>query len=345
MIPFLPDDLSVAFGVVAVAAAIIGVLGVRLTREAERLAEVLGVGQAPVGALVLGGMTSLSGLVTSVSAAAAGSGDLAVSNAVGGIAVQTVFLVVADIFYRRANLEHAAAAETNLLQGAMLICLLALPLFALLGPELAVWQVHPVSPLLVAAYIGGLYLTTQAEDQPRWQPVMTGETQRERRQPAKRGPGELAPLVLRILAYGLCVALAGYALAQAGAVISAGTAIGDTAVGSILTATTTSLPELVTAVAAVRRGALSLAVGDILGGNCFDVLFLSVADAAYRKGSLYHAVSSQQGMLLTMTIAMSGILLLGMIRRERHGIANIGFESALVVVIYVAGMAAILLHG
>ncbi|OAB60725.1 hypothetical protein AY599_00940, partial [Leptolyngbya valderiana BDU 20041] len=246
MLPFLPDDLSVAVGVVAVAALVIGVLGVRLTREAERLAEVLGVGQAPVGALVLGGMTSLSGLVTSVSAAAVGSGDLAVSNAVGGIAVQTVFLVVADIFYRRANLEHAAAAEANLLQGALLICLLALPLFALLGPEMAVWQVHPASPLLVAAYIGGLYLTGQAEDQPRWQPVMTGETQRERRQPAKRGPGELVPLVLRILAYGLCVALAGYALAQAGAVISARTAIGDTAVGSILTATTTSLPELVT---------------------------------------------------------------------------------------------------
>jgi cation:H+ antiporter len=345
MLPLLPDDLSVAIAVVLVAALLIGVLGVRLTREAERLAEVLGVGQAPVGALVLGGMTSLSGLVTSVAAAAEGNSDLAISNAVGGIAVQTVFLVVADLFYRRANLEHAAASEANLLQGALLICLLALPLFAMLGPEVTVWQVHPVSPLLIAAYIGGLHLTTQAEDQPRWQPVMTGETQREHRAPVKRGPREILPLAARILGCGLAVALAGYVLAQAGGVISARTGIGDTAVGSLLTASTTSLPELVTAVAAVRRGALALAVGDILGGNCFDVLFLSVADAAFREGSLYHAVSGRQGMLLTLTIVLSGILLLGMMRRERHGIANIGFESALVLIVYVAGMVAVLYPG
>jgi cation:H+ antiporter len=337
----IPQDLTVAFAVVAVAALVIGVVGVRLTRQAELLAEVLGVGQAPVGALVLGGITSLSGLVTSVSAAAYGNGDLSVSNAVGGIAVQTVFLVVADIAYRRANLEHAAAAEANLLQGALLIVLLALPLFATVGPDFSVFAVHPVSPLLIAAYVFGLHLTTQSEDQPRWRPVMTGETQEEDKPEAGGQRPPAMPVISRVAVYGLLVAIAGFGLSQAGAVISEQTAIGQTAVGSLLTATTTSLPELVTAVTAVRRGALALAVGDILGGNCFDVLFLSVADAAYRDGSLYHAISGNQAMLLTMTIAMSGVLLLGMFRRERHGIANIGFESFLVLLIYAGGMAVV----
>jgi cation:H+ antiporter len=335
----IPDDLTVAFAIIAGAALVIGFAGVRLTHEAERFATVMGFGQAPVGAVVLGGMTSLSGLVTSVAAAGAGNGDLAVANGVGGIAVQTVFLVVADAFYRRANLEHAAAAEANLLQGALLVCLLAMPLFAMLGPDVSFWSVHPVSPLLIAAYIAGVHLTARAEHEPQWRPVMTAETQKQQKDPPAKGPKQALPLIARLLVLGGLVAVAGFFLSQAGAIVSEKTAIGQTAVGSVLTATTTSLPELVTAVAAVRRGALALAVGDILGGNCFDVLFLSVADLAYRDGSLFHAVSGNQGMLLSMTILMTGILLLGMFRRERHGVANIGFESALVVSVYAAGMA------
>jgi hypothetical protein len=41
--------------------------------------------------------------------------------AVCGIAAQTSFLALADILYRKANLEHAAAAEANLVQAAVLV--------------------------------------------------------------------------------------------------------------------------------------------------------------------------------------------------------------------------------
>jgi cation:H+ antiporter len=50
-------------------------------------------------------------------------------------------------------------------------------------------------------------------------------------------------------------------------------------------------------------------------------------------------------MLLSMTVLMSGILMLGMFRRERHGVANIGFESMLVLLVYGFGMATIVLGG
>jgi hypothetical protein len=40
---------------------------------------------------------------------------------------QTAFLAIADILYRRANLEHAAASLTNLTQSGMLILLLSIP--------------------------------------------------------------------------------------------------------------------------------------------------------------------------------------------------------------------------
>jgi cation:H+ antiporter len=49
----------------------------------------------------------------------------------------------------------------------------------------------------------------------------------------------------------------------------------------LITSTCTSIPELVTAVAAVRQGSLTLAVGGIVGGNAFDTLFMDDVERAH----------------------------------------------------------------
>jgi len=114
------------------------------------------------------------------------------------------------------------------------------------------------------------------------------------------------------------------------------TGLSETVVGFFMTSIATSLPELVTSLAAVRQGALTLAVGGIIGGNTFDVLFLSFSDMGYRAGSIYHAISEQQLFIIALAILMTGILLLGLLRREKRGIASIGFESFLVLIVYAA---------
>ena len=114
--------------------------------------------------------------------------------------------------------------------------------------------------------------------------------------------------------------------------------LGATAVGVILTAVCTSLPELVTSIAAVRRGALQLAVGGIIGGNAFDCLFAAASDVAYRDGSIYHAIPSQTLLWTALSILMTGVLLLGLIRRQEKGMANIGFESVALLGLYAFGI-------
>ncbi|MEQ8919231.1 MAG: sodium:calcium antiporter, partial [Roseovarius sp.] len=104
--------------------------------------------------------------------------------------------------------------------------------------------------------------------------------------------------------------------------------------GALMTAVVTSLPELVTTLAAVRRGALQLAVGGIIGGNSFDVLFLTLSDFGYREGSLYHAIGQGDLFWLIVGQAMTAILLLGLIVRERQGPGGIGWESVLMLSIY-----------
>jgi cation:H+ antiporter len=134
------------------------------------------------------------------------------------------------------------------------------------------------------------------------------------------------------------VAGAGWLLAQSGVALSAGSGLSESLVGGVFTAVTTSLPELVIALAAVRRGALALAIGDILGGNAFDVLFLFASDLAYRQGSIYAVFGRQELFWTALSILMVGMVVLGLIRRERHGVGNIGFESAAVLVIYLGAL-------
>src|SRR6056297_3355830 len=163
-------ELSLAIILFVISTIVIATVGTLLTRTADQLADLTGLGEALFGAIFLGGTTSLPGIVTSVVAAYNGHPELAVSNAIGGIAAQTLFLSIADITYRKTNLEHAAASFTNLMQGVLLISLLAIVIIGMSGPELSVLRVHPLSLLVIAGYIVGSKMISKAKDRPMWSP-------------------------------------------------------------------------------------------------------------------------------------------------------------------------------
>lgn len=327
--------LGAVIALFAAGGAAVTLAGTSIAGVADRLADRTGLGEAFIGALAVGASTSLSGCVVSAVAAADARPALALGNALGGIAAQTAFLAVADLAHRGANLEHAAASLPNLLQGALLIGLLALPLVAIATPGLAVLGVHPVSLLLLGGYLFGLRLAREARGHPMWRPRRTRATRIDRPDPEGIAT-PLARLLPTFLALAVVLGAGGFVLARTGAVLSERTALSASVVGVAFTAVATSLPELVTAVAAVRRGALQLAVGTILGGNVFDVLLVALSDAVYPGGTIYPHAPRELLLVVGATQLMTAILLLGMLRREEHGIANIGFESVLVLAIYVA---------
>lgn len=328
-------ELLVVF---AAAAAVIAVCGVRLTGLADRIADRTGLGEALVGGMMLGMATSLSGTVVSVTAALDGRASLAFSNAVGGIAAQTAFLAVADLIYRRANLEHASAELANVLQAALLTLMLSLPIVAVAGPDVTIWSIHPVSIALPVIYLVGARASARTRDAPMWKPVITHDTRRDEpgHDDRDRDRGRLGALRLvgGFVVLAAILGLAGWVISKMGGQISDRSGLTQTAVGALMTAVATSLPELVTTIAAVRRGALQLAVGGIVGGNTFDVLFLTAADTAYRDGSLYHALSPSDLFWTGTGLVLVSILLLGLIIRERQGPAGIGYESLAILLIY-----------
>ncbi|MDW4500326.1 sodium:calcium antiporter [Sulfitobacter sp. D35] len=342
-------DLSLTYVLVLFlgSALAIGICGTLMTGLADKLADRTGMGEAIAGAVILGAATSLSGTIVSVTAALDGRASLAFSNSVGGIAAQTAFLALADISFRRANLEHAAAEATNIVQGILLIFLLMLPLAALVTPEVTILAVHPVSFLIPLLYIAGLLVSRSVREEPMWKPVETSETRadtpdKEDEETAQKSTGRLFAEFAALMAV---MGVAGWIISRAGAQFTDRLGLSASLVGALMTAVVTSLPELVTTLAAVRRGALQLAVGGIIGGNTFDTLFLTAADVSYREGSLYHAVTMQDYFWVITAGLMTTALLAGLVVRERHGPGGIGFDSLALLVLYAGAIGLQLLVG
>ena len=333
--PWTPSPTT-AVVLLGVAAVVLGLGGTRFTRVVDRLADRTGMGEALAGAVLVGAVTSLPGLITSVVGAADGNPSFAVSNSLGGIAAQTAFLAVADLTYRRANLEHAAASLSNLLQALLLISLVAVVLLAVAGPDVSVLGVHPATAVLPAVYLYGLRLTRAIGKDPLWAPKHTRETREDEPDDDAQSGSSLPRLWAEFGGLALVVAGTGYLVAVSGLSLIEETGLSSSFVGAALTAVVTSLPELVTVLVAVRIGALTLAVGNIIGGNSFDVLFVAAADIAYRDGSIYHAIDAGTELVLASVVLLTAVLAAGLVRRQRGGI---GFEGVVILTVYVATLA------
>ncbi|WP_373029629.1 sodium:calcium antiporter [Sulfurovum sp.] len=329
-------NISIAF---LCATLVVGWFGIQMTKTARDLAHETGMGEVLMGALFIGASTSLSGITTSITAAMSGYAELAVSNSLGGIAAQTAFLAIADIAYRRANLEHAAASAENLFMTTLLMTLLSIHLMGIAVPNLSIWVIHPATLLLIAVYLLGIHLLSRTHKMPMWLPRKTHDTPTEEHKSRKRMSKDLAGLWGRFIIYSIIVASAGWLLSQLAVPLVQRTGLSYGVVGGVLTAVSTSIPELVVAVTAVRMGALNLAVGDIIGGNAFDTLFIAASDIAYDEGPIYAAISSTEVFWLANSLLMTGTLLMGLVYRQRHGPGNIGLESTALLLLYFGGIA------
>lgn len=332
------DSLTVAVLVLVIGGVVLLTAGVKFTKVVDELADRTHLGEALAGAVLLGAATSMPGLITTITGAAEGDAGFALSNALGGIAAQTTFLVLADLIYRRTNLEHAAASLPNILQAAILIALVGVVLLATVGPDVEVLGISPATPALVVVYVYGLGLVRRARTSPMWNPEDTAETV-EDEPDMDDTDTSMASLWTWFATLVGVVAVVGYAIGQSGLTIARESGLSGSVVGALFTSVVTSLPELVTVLTAVRIGALTLGVSNIVGGNTFDVLFVAAADIAFRGGSVYHAADQQALFVMALTVVLTAMLIAGLLTREKRGI---GFEGVAILGTYGIGIAALI---
>jgi len=121
--------------------------------------------------------------------------------------------------------------------------------------------------------------------------------------------------------------------------LAAETGLGSSFVGSILVAMTTSLPELVVCIAALRIGAADMAVANLFGSNMFNICILAVDDIAYRPGSFFAAVSTNHLVTACIAIVMTGIAVVSLtFRIQKKTVLRLGWDALALLLAYFANI-------
>ena len=322
--------------VFAVSAGVVVGAGVVLARNGDVIATRTGLGGLFVGMLLMAAATSLPEIVTDISAAASGAPDLAIGDLFGSSMANMAILALVDLLHRgrvwpSTGLGHARLAS-------IAIALTAIVCLGIVSPiGVSIGWIGIESLVVVAAYI-----------------LAAAWIHRSQRGDAVLEPVGLeadevpAPSVRRaslLFAGGaVLILVAAPVMARSAQGIAESTGIAESFVGVTLLALATSLPELVTSVAAVRIGAYALAVGNLFGSNALNATVVLFADAAYTPGPILAAVSPQQlvaglGAIVLMAIATGGIVHGARLRFER------GEPDAILLLLTYVGLLALLWAG
>ncbi len=328
------SGIAPPLGAFLVLGALVFLIASRLARDADLIADATGLGRLWIGSLLLAGSTSLPELVTDINAAVLGVPDIGVGDLLGSVMANMLILAGLDLaFPRRRILENVAVDH-------VLVATLALVLTTMTGIAITVggWgsigHVGVETLVIGITYVLGMRVVyrASASGMPHDQ-LALGE---DRRTLLRRGLAGFALAALGLLATAPLLVISAEALA-----IEAG--LTQTAVGTLLVGFTTSFPEMAATVAAVRMGALDLAVGNIFGSNAFNMFVLLPMDLAYQPGPLLAAVSPAHGISAWFAALALGLGMLGILGRAGRLLALVRLESLAILAAY-AGLAWLLVR-
>lgn len=318
-----------------ICAALVIFFGAKLSRYGDIIAVKTRLGGLWVGLLLLAAVTSLPELVTGIGAVAmVGSPDLALGTAFGSNLFNLVIIAILDVAYRQGSLLAWAGAGHRLSAGLGIVLIAFAAGSILLGREWggALGWVGIYSLVLIVLYLLGARRIFRFEQK-------QGESQQPRALryeniSARRTYVGFAVAALAIIGLGTWLAIIGDELAVR-------TGWGDSFVGSLFLAATTSLPELVVAIVALRLGAIDMAIANMLGSNMFNMgIVIAGYDLFYRQGSIFSAspISDSHVYAASMAILMTLIVIGGLTFRTKRKLPiGMSWYSAALIVAYVVG--------
>jgi cation:H+ antiporter len=335
--------LVLIFGI---AAGAIWVAGIHLSSSTDVLDTRLGLGEALGGAILLAIATNLPEIAIVVSAALSHSLGIAIGNILGGIAIQTVVLVILDISIgREAALTTRAASLVLGLEGLLVILVLAISVMGAQLPGNALFaRIEPAALLIALFWVLGVWLVNRARRGLPWHDT-TGTAPDGQEKPMGHSKSATQMSLARagtVFGIGAAVTLAaGVVLEQSGEQIADHLGMTGVVFGATILAAATSLPEISTGIAAVRLGDYQLAVSDIFGGNAFlPVLFLL---AGLLSGSAVLPQAQATDIYLTaLGIVLTVVYLWGLVTRPHRQVWRLGIDSVAVLLLYAAGIAGLI---
>jgi cation:H+ antiporter len=325
--------LTVA-GVLGSAAAV-GYAGVRLARYGDVIAARTRWGRLWVGSLFLAIATSLPELTTDVAAVRLGALDLAAGDLFGSSMANMLILALLSLvpgaeLFRRAALDNGLSAALAIaLTATAAVLLVTRPGGTMLGLGYG-------SLVLGIGYGVGMWAVYRNSG------VVKQALVVEEMSPS------LLPLRSAMTGFGLAalvVLLAAPTFAFSAKQLAELTGLAQSFIGTWLVGLATSLPELVTSLAAVRMGAYDLAVGNLFGSNAVNMVMVLPLDLAYGGGPFLATVSPVHGISALIAIVLMSIGFASIVYRSKN--RQVGLEpiSGLMLLVYLAGIGLVYLYG
>lgn len=316
-------DILLIWAQFALCVAWIGWGGMRLIRYGDAIAAQTGLSRGWIGLILVATVTSLPELVTGLSAVTlAASPNMAVGDALGSCVFNLAILACVDVFYRKQSVYLVVSRSHILSAGFGVVLLSAVALLLVLSAQgvlPATGHVSWGSVVLIALYALAMRALYAVE-------------QRRTAEPASVVPTlSLRAALSRYAMAAILVVVGGVWLPMIGVKLAQAMGWSDSFVGTLFVALATSVPELATTWAAVRLGAIDMAVGNLLGSNLFDVLILAIDDMAFQPGSLYAAVSPIHVLSALSACLMSGAVVVALAYRQGARVCHIGSWASIVL--------------
>ena len=314
---------------------VIVVCGTNLSRYGDVIAEKTGLGRAWIGLVLMSGVTSLPELITGISSVTiANTPNIAVGDVMGSCVFNLSIIALMDMLHKPGPIFSRAEHSHNLTAGFGVILLGIATISIVAGAKLpALGRIGLSTPLIIVLYaiaMRSVFLFQKRQLAPHIGAMAE-----------KLQYGHLSTKKAALI-YGanaaVIVAAAAW-LPVLGDRLAVATGLGTSFVGSVLIAMTTSLPELVIAVAALRIGAADMAIANLFGSNLFNMLILAVDDAAFAGGPLLAAVSRSHAVTSVIAMVMTGIAVVSLTYRvEKKTVLRLGWDAIALILGYLVNV-------
>jgi Ca2+/Na+ antiporter len=326
-------------GIFLLAAAAVWAAGTRLTGYLDHIATITGLSHAFTGMLLLGGITSLPEIAAVSTASLIGNAPLATNNLLGSISINVILIAFADAVLGRDALTSSVPTSTTMLQGALCMIGLALVAIAVLAGDVPLGWVGLWPIALIVYCISAFWLARHYASRTPWQVRdASRRNARDRVHVKDEQRHMLQSFVLKTVVAGAIILVSGFFLAQSADAIAQQTGLGSGFVGLLLAGFATSLPELSSITAAVRRKRYEMALGDIFGTNLLTIALIFLSDSLYFGGPVLLEAGTFEAIASLLGLVLTGIFLVGLLERADRTVLRMGYDAITAIVVFMGGL-------
>ena len=322
-----------------VCASLIIFSGARLSKYGDRIATLTGIGKAWFGLILMAAVTSLPELFTGVSSILIFNvPNIAVGDLMGSCAFNLLILAMLDYFIPKKPLS-AVVTKSHVVAGLFSIFLITLTVISISFGKWfpTIGWFSSSSVLIIFVYL----ISTRVMFKNEQRSITSTNNAAEELKNNKEENITLKDSIKKYLLYAGLVIVAALLLPLFASRLAVETGLSNSFIATLLVAASTSLPELVVSISAVKMGSMDLAVGNLLGSNIFNILILAIDDLIYTKGPILMETNPDHALTGLVTLLMTSVVGIGILYSSPSKRFLLGIDAIILILLYATLMVAI----